>query len=306
MPADVLAVLLEGRAIGWIERTAGGALRFDYDEGIDTGATPLSMSMPSTTTRHGDGRITPWLWGLLPDNADVLSHWGRRFGVSIASPFPHATRNAGGSRLRRRCAVLPARRCGRTARPGRRRVVVERSAGGAAAALPAGGRDLLARPGLLGAVQPGRRPGQDGPVLLGGALGSPDGNRAHVAHPEAGHARIRALGPQRAPLPPRRRNRRSARCPEQDGGDRGRDRHSGGAVRSRPYHRRSAARPSGGSLPGAWRLPGPEVPVRRGTLARPAGFIWPWRSAGTTNSTARIGAMPGREPPTKFASTVRR
>ena len=88
MPADVLAVLLEGRAIGWIERTAGGALRFDYDDGIDTGTTPLSMSMPSTTPRHGDGRITPWLWGLLPDNADVLFHWGRRFGVSIASPFP--------------------------------------------------------------------------------------------------------------------------------------------------------------------------------------------------------------------------
>ncbi|MDA3039828.1 MAG: HipA domain-containing protein [Actinomycetota bacterium] len=36
---------------------------------------------------HGDAAITPWLWGLLPENADVLSRWGREFGVSSSSPF---------------------------------------------------------------------------------------------------------------------------------------------------------------------------------------------------------------------------
>ncbi len=44
--------------------------------------------MPPAQDLHGDTRLTPWLWGLLPDNADVLARWGREFGVSVASPFP--------------------------------------------------------------------------------------------------------------------------------------------------------------------------------------------------------------------------
>ena len=88
MPADALMVLLEGQPIGRIERAAGGALRFLYGDAIDAAVTPLSVSMPPAVARHGDARITPWLWGLLPDNGDVLAYWGRRFGVSIASPFP--------------------------------------------------------------------------------------------------------------------------------------------------------------------------------------------------------------------------
>ena len=87
MPADVLAVLLAGHPVGRIERDARGALRFRYDD-IDTVQTPLSVSMPPAVPGYGDARITPWLWGLLPDNADVLAHWGRRFGVSVASPYP--------------------------------------------------------------------------------------------------------------------------------------------------------------------------------------------------------------------------
>lgn len=88
MPADVLIVLLEDRPVGRIQRAAGGALRFDYDADVDAAATPLSVSMPPAVRSHGDARITPWLWGVLPDNADVSADWGRRFGVSIASPFP--------------------------------------------------------------------------------------------------------------------------------------------------------------------------------------------------------------------------
>ena len=68
---------------------AGGALRRRYDGAYaaDPQATPLSVSMPSTQEVHRDGRITPWLWGVLPDNADVLARWGRSFSVSIVSPF---------------------------------------------------------------------------------------------------------------------------------------------------------------------------------------------------------------------------
>lgn len=89
MASDVLTVLLEGRPIGVVERLARGALRLRYDDGYrdDPTATLLSVSMPPSEAVHGDARVTPWLWGLLPDNADVLTRWGRSFGVSAASPF---------------------------------------------------------------------------------------------------------------------------------------------------------------------------------------------------------------------------
>ncbi len=90
MALNVLTVFLEGQPIGNVERLPNGAIRLRYDEGYrdDSTATLLSVSMPPTQDVHGDAHLTPWLWGLLPDNADVLARWGRDFGVSVASPFP--------------------------------------------------------------------------------------------------------------------------------------------------------------------------------------------------------------------------
>ncbi len=90
MAPGTLTVLLDGRPIGHVERLERGALRLRYDEAYrnDPTATLLSVSMPPSEEVHGDARATPWLWGLLPDNADVLARWGRGFGVSVASPFP--------------------------------------------------------------------------------------------------------------------------------------------------------------------------------------------------------------------------
>jgi len=90
MASDVLTVLLEGQPIGAVERLASGALRLRYDEGYrdDPTATLLSVSMSPTQELHSDAVLTPWLWGLLPDNFDVLARWSRDFGVSVASPFP--------------------------------------------------------------------------------------------------------------------------------------------------------------------------------------------------------------------------
>jgi serine/threonine-protein kinase HipA len=42
--------------------------------------------MPIQVQVHSDNVITPWLWGLLPDNELVLARWTRRFHVS-RSPF---------------------------------------------------------------------------------------------------------------------------------------------------------------------------------------------------------------------------
>ena len=88
--AVVLAAVLEGRPIGEVERQPNGTLRFNYahEYGTEASDTPLSVSMSTRDRVHGDVRITPWLWGLLPDNGDVLGRWGRQFSVSVSSPYP--------------------------------------------------------------------------------------------------------------------------------------------------------------------------------------------------------------------------
>ncbi len=90
MASDELIVLLEGQPIGMIERLSSSALRLRYNNEYrdNPTATLLSVSMPPSQEVHSNARLTPWLWGLLPDNADVLARWGREFGVSVASPFP--------------------------------------------------------------------------------------------------------------------------------------------------------------------------------------------------------------------------
>lgn len=86
---NTLTVILEGRAVGELQRLRNGSLRLGYDAayGADPKATPLSVSLPPGTQTHGDTDVSPWLWGLLPDNGDVLRRWGRDFGVSAASPY---------------------------------------------------------------------------------------------------------------------------------------------------------------------------------------------------------------------------
>jgi serine/threonine-protein kinase HipA len=85
---DTLTVILDDAIAGTITRLSGGRLRFDYDDGYRAlpSATPLSVSMPKSVRTYSDGTISPWLWGLLPDNDAVLARWARDFHTS-ASPF---------------------------------------------------------------------------------------------------------------------------------------------------------------------------------------------------------------------------
>lgn len=86
---DALVVILDDAVAGTLTRTAQGRLRFDYDDNYRTrsGATPLSLSMPTQVASHPDAVVTPWLRGLLPDSDAVLTRWGRQFHVSATSPF---------------------------------------------------------------------------------------------------------------------------------------------------------------------------------------------------------------------------
>ena len=84
-----LVAVANGRVLGEITRDARGRLSFAYDAAWreDDRAYPLSLSMPLTAAGHDHDRIEPWLWGLLPDNENVLARWARTFQVSARSAF---------------------------------------------------------------------------------------------------------------------------------------------------------------------------------------------------------------------------
>jgi serine/threonine-protein kinase HipA len=87
--SETLTVVLDDQVAGTITRGARGRLQFDYDDSYRSrpAATPLSVSMPTQIASHPDHIITPWLWGLLPENDAVLRRWARQFHVSASSPF---------------------------------------------------------------------------------------------------------------------------------------------------------------------------------------------------------------------------
>lgn len=83
---EPLIVVLEDVVAGRLTRLANGRLRFEYDDEYRARAnsTPLSVSMPTAVRTHPDRVITPWLWGLLPDNEAVLARWARVFHASVS------------------------------------------------------------------------------------------------------------------------------------------------------------------------------------------------------------------------------
>ncbi|TDO45006.1 serine/threonine-protein kinase HipA [Kribbella sp. VKM Ac-2527] len=90
MSKGELSLLLGDEVAGTVTRLAGGKLGFAYRPTYianDRPATPVSVSMPTQLASHSDSRITPWLWGLLPDNDAVLNRWSREFHVSTSSAF---------------------------------------------------------------------------------------------------------------------------------------------------------------------------------------------------------------------------
>lgn len=88
MTASLIAII-NGREMGHLTRNARGRLAFTYDESwrMARGAYPLSLSMPLAAATHGHRAIEAFLWGLLPDNENVLDRWARRFQVSARNPF---------------------------------------------------------------------------------------------------------------------------------------------------------------------------------------------------------------------------
>jgi serine/threonine-protein kinase HipA len=84
-----LVALAEGEEIGRIRRDTSGRLKFIYAESWrrSEAAYPLSLSMPLAAAEHGHAIIDAFLWGLLPDNEQILDRWAKKFQVSARSAF---------------------------------------------------------------------------------------------------------------------------------------------------------------------------------------------------------------------------
>lgn len=86
---DELLTLLGGQIVGRVHSRTGGRLSFTYEplwREADDGY-PLSLSMPLAAREHDHNTIAAFLWGLLPDNEQVLDRWARKFQVSPRNVF---------------------------------------------------------------------------------------------------------------------------------------------------------------------------------------------------------------------------
>ena len=84
-----LVVLLEGNEVGRVHNDARGRLSLVYDNKWRDapGSYPLSLSMPLAAQEHGSAPVQAFLWGLLPDNEQVLDRWAKKFQVSARNVF---------------------------------------------------------------------------------------------------------------------------------------------------------------------------------------------------------------------------
>jgi serine/threonine-protein kinase HipA len=73
-----------GQLVGTLDAADRRSLRLTYDPdyAVGPGSTPLSVSMPLRVSPYLHATIHPYLWGLLPDNDQVLERWAREFGCS--------------------------------------------------------------------------------------------------------------------------------------------------------------------------------------------------------------------------------
>ena len=87
--SNELLALLDGSEVGSVTRDKSGRLTFLYsNEWQNTrGAYPISLSMPLVIQQHKHEPIDAYLWGLLPDNENILAKWAQRYHVSPRNAF---------------------------------------------------------------------------------------------------------------------------------------------------------------------------------------------------------------------------
>lgn len=83
-----LTILLSGHIAGHLDIDANGKPHLIYDTTwVRTAdAYPLSLSLPLSQKTHPAETVSAVLWGLLPDNENLLQRWGSHFHVSPRNP----------------------------------------------------------------------------------------------------------------------------------------------------------------------------------------------------------------------------
>ena len=86
--SENLWVIADRSIVGRISR-AGNRLTFRYEDEWRNSpkAFPVSLSMPLVVSEHSHKAVDAFLWGLLPDNNQVLEQWGKRFHVTPRNAF---------------------------------------------------------------------------------------------------------------------------------------------------------------------------------------------------------------------------
>ena len=95
---DLHVVDNKGQVIGTVSASSVDSLSFDYS--ADHTGIPLSTSMPIVRRHYTHKAIAPYLWGLLPDNPDVIARWAREAHVSernISGLLDHVGADAAGA-----------------------------------------------------------------------------------------------------------------------------------------------------------------------------------------------------------------
>lgn len=85
----MLVAVANGQAVGEVlHRGTGRDYTFVYRDEWRFGANafPLSLSMPLAQAEAPSGAVLPFLWGLLPDDGQVLARWAQRYSVSAGNP----------------------------------------------------------------------------------------------------------------------------------------------------------------------------------------------------------------------------
>lgn len=85
----LLVMLVQGRRAGVVVEGDDGRLSLTYDDAWRgaADAMPVSMAMPLSQRSHDEPAVRAFLWGLLPDNEQVLDRWARSYQVSARNPF---------------------------------------------------------------------------------------------------------------------------------------------------------------------------------------------------------------------------
>lgn len=84
-----LLVLIDGHLVGRVSADSNGHPRLVYDAAWRSHheAYPLSLSLPLAKEHHPAETVAAVMWGLLPDNEQVLQRWASRFHVSPRNPL---------------------------------------------------------------------------------------------------------------------------------------------------------------------------------------------------------------------------